>query len=101
MCASCPAFDRPDFDAMIFTCLVGRGSPAQLPEKIRSWAYRLYEAPPEESGPDPIVKAALDGLQTDAGPVCWMLYLSFLFSREWLIDYARDWGSRDPHRRLV
>lgn len=94
MCASCPAVDRPELDAQIFACLVGRGSPAQLPEEIRNWAYQLYEEPPVEgSGPHAIIKAALDDLQTAVDPVRWMLDLSFLFSCEWLIDYSRDWGA--------
>ena len=75
---------------MIFTCLVGRGCPGQLPESIRDWALRLYEP---SSEPNPLVIAALDGLRTTDDPGHWMLFLSFLFACEWLIDYSRIWGA--------
>ena len=70
VCTSYPSLDRPELDTQILTCLVGRGSPTQLPEGIRYWAYQLYEDPPVKgSRPHAIIKATLNSLQTTADPV--------------------------------
>ena len=75
---------------MIFTSLVGRDCPRQLPHSIRVWALELYEP---SSAPSPLVITALDGLRTTNDPEHWLLFLSFLFACEWLIDYERVWGA--------
>ncbi|KAK3366448.1 hypothetical protein B0H63DRAFT_490384 [Podospora didyma] len=81
VCETSPSLNRPDFDVMIFTCLVGRGRPNQLPESIRQWAQKLCDGHPI---------AALKLLRTTNDPVHCMLFLSFLFALEWLMDYPRD-----------